>query len=171
MATFSKVLVANRGEIAIRIFRTLRDLGVDSVAVYSDPDRNAQHPRYADEAFALGGDTSAESYLVVEKLLAAAERSGADAVHPGYGFLSENAAFARAVEAAGLTFIGPTPDVLEQLGDKVRARALAEDCGVPVLSGAGPSDLASASAFLAALPAGAALMVKAVSGGGGRGMR
>jgi len=126
-----KVLIANRGEIAIRVARACSDSGIASVAVYADPDRDAQHVKAADEAFALGGSTAAESYLVIEKLIDAAKKSGANAVHPGYGFLSENAEFAQAVIDAGLIWIGPPPQAIRDLGDKVSARHIASRAGAP----------------------------------------
>jgi acetyl-CoA/propionyl-CoA carboxylase biotin carboxyl carrier protein len=168
---FAKVLVANRGEIALRIFRTLRELGIVSVAVYSDADRSAPFVAYADEAQALGGLSAAESYLVVDKLLDAAARSGAEAVHPGYGFLAENASFAAAVEAAGLVWIGPPPAAIELMGSKTRARQTMQAAGVPIIPGT--TDPVGSAAEVIALgeQIGYPLLIKAAAGGGGKGMK
>jgi acetyl-CoA/propionyl-CoA carboxylase biotin carboxyl carrier protein len=168
---FSKVLVANRGEIAVRIFRSLRDLGLGSVAVYSDVDRAAMHPSYADDAYALGGATSAESYLVVEKLLVAAEATGAEAIHPGYGFLAENAAFAKAVEDAGLVWIGPPPAAIELMGSKTRARQAMRAAGVPIIPGTTEPVGSAEEVVELGEELGYPLLIKAAAGGGGKGMK
>ncbi|MDH6490057.1 biotin carboxylase N-terminal domain-containing protein [Streptomyces sp. SAI-127] len=163
---FDTVLVANRGEIAVRVIRTLRAMGVRSVAVFSDADADARHVREADTAVRLGPAPASESYLSVERLLEAAARSGAQAVHPGYGFLAENAAFARACADAGLVFIGPTADSIALMGDKIRAKETVEAAGVPVVPGGRDPDLAEAARAL-----GAPVLLKPSAGGGGKGMR
>ena len=166
-----KVLIANRGEIAIRVARACADSGIASVAVYAEPDRDALHVKVADEAFALGGSTAAESYLVIEKLIDAAKKSGANAVHPGYGFLSENADFAQAVISAGLIWIGPPPQAIRDLGDKVSARHIAARAGAPQVQGT-PDPVKDSSEVVAfAKEHGLPIAIKAAFGGGGRGLK
>jgi acetyl-CoA/propionyl-CoA carboxylase biotin carboxyl carrier protein len=170
MPPFSKVLVANRGEIAIRVFRTLRELGIGCVGIYSEVDRGRAHVRAADEAYLVGPGPAAESYLRSDVLVATALRAGAQAIHPGYGFLAENAAFARMVEEAGLTWIGPPPDAIELMGTKTAARQVMRDAGVPIIPGAvdpvrSPDEVAALGAEI-----GYPLIIKAAAGGGGKGM-
>ena len=167
---FRRVLIATRGEIAVRISRGLRELGIESVAVHSDIDARCAHVLAADHAIPLGGNTSAESYLDIAKILAAAKRSGAEAIHPGYGFLSENSGFARAVLEAGLVFVGPNPEAMERLGGKKAARLEAIAAGVPVIPGL-EEDSGDAALIAFAKQIGMPVMVKASAGGGGRGMR
>ena len=169
-----KILIANRGEIAVRIMRACREMGLPSVAVYSDCDRDARHVREADQAFHIGPSEASQSYLRIDRLVDVARRAGADAVHPGYGFLAENAAFARACQDAGLTFVGPTADVIALMGSKTAARAAAIRAGVPVVPGTErPLDDAVGESEIAAIAdrVGYPLLVKAVAGGGGKGMR
>ncbi|RZU24740.1 acetyl-CoA carboxylase biotin carboxylase subunit [Streptomyces sp. BK239] len=168
---FDTVLVANRGEIAVRVIRTLRSLGVRSVAVFSDADADARHVREADTAVRIGPAPAAESYLSVERLLEAAARTGAQAVHPGYGFLAENAAFARACAEAGLVFIGPPAEAIALMGDKIRAKATVREAGVPVVPGSSGSGLDDAQLIEAAREIGVPVLLKPSAGGGGKGMR
>ncbi|WP_040686937.1 acetyl/propionyl/methylcrotonyl-CoA carboxylase subunit alpha [Nocardia vinacea] len=170
-ARISKVLVANRGEIAVRVIRAAKDAGIGSVAVYAEPDADAPFVKLADEAFALGGQTSAESYLVFDKILDAAAKSGADAIHPGYGFLSENADFAQAVIDAGLIWIGPSPQSIRDLGDKVTARHIAERAKAPMAAGTKDPVKNAAEVVEFAEEYGVPVAIKAAFGGGGRGMK
>ena len=164
-----RLLIANRGEIAIRIARAAADMGIATVSVFSEDDATSLHTRRSDESRALRGVGPA-AYLDIAQIVAVANECGSDAVHPGYGFLAENAEFARSCEAAGLIFVGPTPEALDLFGNKATARALAQKCGVPVLQGTSTAtSLAEAIAFFDKSPDG--IMIKAIAGGGGRGMR
>ncbi len=171
MPRITKVLIANRGEIAVRVIRAAKDSGIASVAIYADQDRDARHVKLADEAYALDGATSADTYLRIDKVLSIARRAGADAVHPGYGFLAENAEFARAVIDAGLIWIGPSPDAIEQLGDKVSARHIAEKVGAPLAPGTLNPVSGAAEVLEFVDTHGLPVAIKAAFGGGGRGLK
>src|SRR6478736_2962361 len=169
---FSKVLVANRGEIAIRVMRTLEEMGIASVAVYSEIDRDALHVQRADEAYLLGGPTAAESYLNVERILEVAREAGAEAIHPGYGFLAENAGFARACDEAGIVFIGPPASAIEAMGSKTRARELIREAGVPIVPGTTePVATVDDARRIIDAEIGYPVAIKAAGGGGGKGFR
>src|SRR5215471_11523551 len=168
---FSKVLIANRGEIAVRIIRACEELGIATVAVYSELDRDAEHVKRADEAFLIGPGPANESYLVIDKLLEVAERSGAEAVHPGYGFLAENAAFAATLDEHGITFIGPPASAIEAMGSKTRARELMQKAGVPIVPGTTEPVETVEDAAKIAEDIGYPIAVKAAGGGGGKGFR
>ena len=168
---FSKVLVANRGEIAVRVVRACKDAGIGSVAVYAEPDRDAHHVRIADEAYSLEGSTPGDSYLSIEKIVAVAQKAGADSVHPGYGFLAENADFAQAVIDAGLIWIGPPPAAIEALGDKAKAKHIADRANAPLAPGTKDPVESADEITKFAEEHGLPVAIKAVYGGGGRGLR
>ncbi|NDE69486.1 MAG: ATP-grasp domain-containing protein, partial [Microbacteriaceae bacterium] len=170
-AKITKVLIANRGEIAVRIIRAAKDSGIASVAIYADQDRDAMHTRMADEAYALNGTTSAETYLVIDKIIEIAKRSGANAIHPGYGFLAENASFAQAVIDAGIIWIGPSPKAIDQLGDKVSARHVAEKVGAPLAPGTLNPVSGAEEVLEFVAKHGLPIAIKAAYGGGGRGIK
>jgi acetyl-CoA carboxylase, biotin carboxylase subunit len=171
MNHIKKILIANRGEIAIRIMRTCREMDITSVAVFSEADRTSQHVRYADEAYYIGKAPSSESYLNIEKIIETAKLSGADAIHPGYGFLSENARFAKRCKEEGIIFIGPSPEVIDQMGDKIKARDTMTNAGIPVVPGTKGSVDNEEEALNAIIEIGLPVMIKASAGGGGKGMR
>ena len=171
MTGLKKVLIANRGEIAVRIIRACRDAGIGSVAIYAEPDRDALHVRLADEAYSLGGATPAESYLSIEKILAVAAQSGADSVHPGYGFLAENAEFAQAVLDADLIWIGPPPAAIDALGDKAKAKQIAAAANAPLAPGTKDPVKGADEVIEFARANGLPVAIKAVFGGGGRGLK
>src|SRR6516165_1470387 len=168
---FRKILIANRGEIAVRVIRACHEMGIAAVAVYSDVDRAALHVRKADEAYPIGAPAAAESYLNIQKILDVAARSGADAIHPGYGFLSENAKFARACADAGVKFIGPTAAAMDAMGSKTRARQAMEEAGIPTVPGTSRGLESFEQAKQVAERIGYPVMLKAAAGGGGKGMR
>src|SRR5512140_2535216 len=168
---FKRVLIANRGEIAVRVMRACRELGIETVAVFSEADRTALHVKEADFAYPIGPPPARESYLVINNILAAARRSGADAIHPGYGFLAENATFVRRCQDAGIVFIGPSAEAMEQMGDKVAARTLMQKARVPVVPGSGGTLDTAQEVTEVCNRIGFPVMLKAAAGGGGKGMR
>ena len=168
---FTKILIANRGEIALRIMRSAREMGIATVAVFSEADHNALHVRFADEAYCIGPPPSSQSYLLMDKIIKVAQQTGAQAIHPGYGFLSENAAFARAVRAAGLILIGPSPEAMEMMGSKLAAKAAAKQYNIPLVPGTDYAITDLSEAKKVAKEVGFPILIKASAGGGGKGMR